>query len=107
MKCYSEEKRKRIEDRMIRCIKKVKEDRRMRLDSRDSPVQANNIVQVSREFLLKFVLAEIKKGAKNDKKKGSRKAKSKKKNEFAATLSRRELKKRKPNTQRYQKCIMQ
>lgn len=80
----------------------------MRLDSRDSPVQANNIVQVSREFLLKFVLAEIKKGAKNDKKKGSRKAKSKKKkNEFAATLSRRELKKRKPNTQRYQKCIMQ
>lgn len=51
----------------------------MRLDSRDSPVQANNIVQVSREFLLKFVLAEIKKGAKNDKKKGSRKAKSKKK----------------------------
>lgn len=75
----------------------------MRLDSRDSPVQANNIVQVSREFLLKFVLAETKKEAKNDKK---RKQKSKK-NEFAATLSRRELKKRKPNTQRYQKCIMQ
>lgn len=79
----------------------------MRLDSRDSPVRANNIVQVSREFLLKFVLAETKKEVKNDKKKGSRKVKSKKKNEFAATLSRRELKKRKPNTQRYQKCIMQ
>lgn len=51
----------------------------MRLDSRDSPVRANNIVQVSREFLLKFVLAETKKEVKNDKKKGSRKVKSKKK----------------------------
>lgn len=52
----------------------------MRLDSRDSPVRANNIVQVSREFLLKFVLAETKKEVKNDKKKGSRKVKSKKMN---------------------------
>lgn len=47
----------------------------MRLDSRDSPVRANNIVQVSREFLLKFVLAETKKEVKNDKK---RKQKSEK-----------------------------
>lgn len=47
----------------------------MRLDSRDSLVRANNIVQVSREFLLKFVLAETKKEAKNDKK---RKQKSEK-----------------------------
>lgn len=51
----------------------------MRLDSRDSPVQANNIVQVSREFLLKFVLAEIKKGAKNDKKRKQKSKKQKKK----------------------------
>lgn len=52
----------------------------MRLDGRDSPVQANNIVQVSREFLLKFVLAETKKEAKNDKKKEAEKQKAKKMN---------------------------
>lgn len=51
----------------------------MRLDSRDSPVRANNIVQVSREFLLKFVLAETKKEVKNDKKKEAEKWKVKKK----------------------------
>lgn len=46
----------------------------MRLDSRDFPVRANNIVQVSREFLLKFVLAETKKEVKNDKKKRKQKS---------------------------------
>ena len=89
----------------------------MKFDNRDSALRgkrSSNIVKVSREFLLEFVLAlnqRLKKKKRDERRKQRSKKLKKKKNEFATAMGRRiekKKKKKKPNnTQRYQKCIMQ